>query len=83
LGPPGLLQRQGTPFSRAPGSAVHVEGFSLEEAQALIQKRLEDSGFVRNPHVTIFVDEAASHGVKLLGEVGRPGIYPDPVDRKL
>ena len=62
---------------------VHVEGLTQEEAQALIQKRLEDGGFVRNPHVTIFVDEAASQGVTLLGEISKPGIYPDTVDRKL
>lgn len=62
---------------------VHVEGLTQEEAQTLIQKRLEDGGFVRNPHVTIFVDEAASQGVTLLGEVGKPGIYPDTADRKL
>ena len=62
---------------------VHVEGLTQEEAQAVIQKRLEEGGFVRNPHVTIFVDEANSQGVTVLGEVSRPGIYPDPVDRKL
>ena len=39
---------------------VHVDGLTLEEAQTLIQKRLEDGGFVRSPHVTIFVDEANS-----------------------
>ena len=55
---------------------VHVEGLTQEEAQGLIAKRLEDGGFVRNPHVTIFIDEANSQGVTLLGEVGRPGIYP-------
>lgn len=62
---------------------VHVEGLTQEEAQGVIQKRLEEGGFVRNPHVTIFVDEAASQGVTLLGEVSRPGIYPDTVDRRL
>jgi polysaccharide export outer membrane protein len=62
---------------------VHVEGLSQEEAQAVIEKRLSEGGFVRNPHVTIFVDEAASQGVSLIGEVGRPGIYPDVVDHKL
>ena len=62
---------------------VHVEGLTQEEAQTLIQKRLEDGGFVRSPHVTIFVDEANSQGVTVIGEVGKPGIYPDPVDRKL
>src|SRR5271157_222425 len=62
---------------------VHVEGLTQEEAQTVIEKRLSDGGFVRNPHVTIFVDEAASQGVTLLGEVGKPGIYPDVVDHKL
>ena len=62
---------------------VHVEGLTQEEAQALIEKRLEDGGFVRNPHVAIFVDEAMSQGVTIIGEVGRPGIYPDIGDHKL
>jgi len=62
---------------------VHVEGLTQEEAQALIEKRLSDGGFVRSPHVTIFVDEAMSQGVTLMGEVGRPGIYSDTPDHKL
>ena len=62
---------------------VHVEGLTQEEAQSLIEKRLADGGFVRNPHVTIFVDEFTSQGVTILGEVGRPGIYPDIGDHKL
>lgn len=62
---------------------VHVEGLTQEEAQALIEKRLEDGGFVRSPHVSIFVDEAMSQGVTILGEVGRPGVYPDIGDHKL
>jgi polysaccharide biosynthesis/export protein len=62
---------------------VHVEGLTQEEAQKTIEKRLSDGGFVRTPHVTIFVDEAASQGVTVMGEVGKPGIYPDVVDHKL
>jgi polysaccharide export outer membrane protein len=62
---------------------VHVEGLTQEEAQSLIEKRLADGGFVRNPHVTIFIDEFTSQGVTILGEVGRPGIYPDIGDHKL
>jgi len=62
---------------------VHVADLTTEEAQTLIQKRLEDGGFVRSPHVTIFVDEANSQGVTVLGEVSKPGIYPDVGDRKL
>jgi polysaccharide export outer membrane protein len=62
---------------------VHVADLTVEEAQALIAKRLGDGGFVRNPHVTIFLDESASQGVTVLGEVSRPGIYPDLGDHKL
>jgi polysaccharide export outer membrane protein len=62
---------------------VHVGDLSVEEAQALIEKRLTDGGFVRNPHVTIFLDESASQGVTILGEVVRAGIYPDLGDRRL
>jgi polysaccharide export outer membrane protein len=62
---------------------VHVGNLTVEEAQALIQKRLEEGGFVRNPHVTIFLDESASQGVTILGEVAKPGIYPALGDRRL
>ena len=62
---------------------VHVADLTLEEAQTLIEKRLVDGGFVRNAHVTVFLDESASQGVTILGEVARPGIYPAIGDRKL
>ncbi|MGC1374301.1 MAG: polysaccharide biosynthesis/export family protein [Candidatus Sulfotelmatobacter sp.] len=62
---------------------VHVADLTIDEAQAAIQKRLEDGGFVRNAHVTIFVDESSSQGVTILGEVVKPGIYPALADRKL
>lgn len=62
---------------------VHVGGLTMEEAQMLIQKRLESGGFVRSPHVAIFLDESTSQGVTVLGEVARPGIYPAIGERKL
>jgi polysaccharide biosynthesis/export protein len=62
---------------------VHVGDLTVGEAQALIQKRLEDGGFVHSAHVTIFVDESASQGVTILGEVAKPGVYPTLGDRKL
>src|ERR1700690_2411819 len=55
---------------------VHLAGLTVEEAQALIEKQLSDGGFVKNPHVTLIVDQSSSQGVNLLGEVARPGIYP-------
>jgi polysaccharide export outer membrane protein len=62
---------------------VHVADLTVEEAQKMIQKRLEDGNFVRNAHVTIFLDEAPSQGVTILGDVMRPGIYPALGNRKL
>src|SRR5882762_69985 len=62
---------------------VHVGDLTIEEAQTLIAKRLSDGGFVRSPHVTIFVDESSSQGVTILGEVSKPGIYPNLGDHKL
>jgi len=62
---------------------VHVADLTTDEAQELIQKRLEDGGFVRGPHVAIFVDESASQGVNVMGEVIRPGIYPAIGERRL
>ena len=62
---------------------VHVGGLSLEEAQQLVQKRLDAGGFVKNPHVTIFVNEYASQAVTVMGEVGKPGVYPILGDRRL
>ena len=55
---------------------VHVEGLTLEEAQKLIQKRLQDGGFFRNPHVTIFVDEASSQGVTISRRSGQAWNLP-------
>lgn len=62
---------------------VHVADLTVDQAQVAIAKRLEDGGFVRNAHVTIFVDESSSQGVTILGEVAKPGIYPALGERKL
>ncbi|MFZ0686526.1 MAG: polysaccharide biosynthesis/export family protein [Terriglobales bacterium] len=62
---------------------VHVADLTTDEAQELIQKRLEDGGFVRGPHVSIFVDESASQAITLAGEVVRPGAYPAIGERRL
>src|SRR5580698_5769516 len=62
---------------------VHVADLTTDEAQELIQKRLEDGGFVRGPHVSIFVDESASQAVTLVGEINHPGPYPAIGERRL
>ena len=62
---------------------VHVAELTVDEAQELIQKRLEDGGFVRGPHVTIFVNESASQAITMVGEVMHPGAYPAIGERRL
>ncbi len=62
---------------------VHVADLTSDEAQTLIQKRLEDGGFVRGPHVSIFVNESASQAITLAGEVNHPGTYPAIGERRL
>ncbi|MBZ5663351.1 MAG: polysaccharide export protein [Acidobacteriia bacterium] len=62
---------------------VHIADLTTDEAQELIQKRLEDGGFVRSPHVSIFVNESASQAITLLGEIARPGTYPAIGERRL
>jgi len=62
---------------------VHVADLTTEEAQELIQKRLADGGFVRDPHVSIFVYESASQAIIMLGEVAHPGTYPAIGERRL
>jgi polysaccharide biosynthesis/export protein len=62
---------------------VHLAGLTVDEAQELIEKRLQDGGFIRSPHVSIFVNESASQAISVLGEVGHPGPYPAIGDRRL
>jgi len=62
---------------------VHVGDLTTDEAQELIQKRLEDGGFVRAPHVAIFVDEASSKAITMVGELAHPGPYTIAGDRTL
>ena len=55
---------------------VHITGLTSEEAEALVERRLRDGGFVRDPHVSLYVKEYHTSGIAILGEVMHPGIYP-------
>jgi polysaccharide export outer membrane protein len=54
---------------------IHLDGLTIEEAQAAIEKKLVDGGIMKNPHVSVFVSEYSS-GVSMLGMIQKPGIYP-------
>lgn len=61
---------------------VHVAGLNVEDAQTVIEHALQMGGFVKSPHVRVAVAEYA-HGVTVMGEVVKPGIYPISSSQKL
>src|SRR5215467_11918903 len=62
---------------------IHVGGLTIAEAESIIERRLDQGGFVKNPHVQLFVDEYSSAGASVLGEVVKPGVYPVLGDQRL
>ena len=58
------------------GGAVTVKGVTAEQAGIAIEERLRQRNILRDPHVDVFVDEYATQGVTVAGEVKTPGIYP-------
>jgi|SRR5579862_1175612 len=55
---------------------MHVGGLAPERVQALVAASLHDQNFVKDPQVSVFVDEYAGQGVYVIGEVIKPGPYP-------
>lgn len=56
--------------------SVKVEGLTPEQAQALIAKTYQEGKFLRDPQVSVLIKEYATQGIAVMGEVGKPGIYP-------
>jgi polysaccharide biosynthesis/export protein len=54
---------------------VHVAGMHVEDAQIVVEQAYFKKGVLKSPHVNMVVSSFSS-GVVLMGEVGRPGIYP-------
>jgi polysaccharide export outer membrane protein len=53
-----------------------IGGLSVSQAQALIEKRLRDGGFVLKPQVTIQTTQIRSSQISILGQVAKPGRFP-------
>ncbi len=53
----------------------HMAGLSADAAQEALNKRYEEGGFLRNPHITVYIKEYTTQGISVIGEVRRPGIY--------
>lgn len=54
---------------------VHVGGMHVEDAQTTVEQAYLKKDVLKAPHVGIIIVSYSS-GVVLMGEVGRPGIYP-------
>ena len=61
----------------------HMAGLSADAAQAQIDEKYESGGFLRDPHVNIYIKEYMTQGISVLGEVNHPGIYSALNARKL
>jgi polysaccharide export outer membrane protein len=55
---------------------LHLAGLTTAEVQTLVENRLREGNFVREPQVSILIDEYGTQGVSILGEVAKPGVYP-------
>jgi polysaccharide export outer membrane protein len=55
---------------------VQVGGLGLSEAEELIARLLTDGGLIRDPQVSLFVEDFVSSSVSVQGAVERPGVYP-------
>ena len=55
---------------------VQLSGLTPDQAQTVIENRLREGGFVKNPHVTVFLKEYLNQSATVTGEVMKPGLYP-------
>jgi polysaccharide biosynthesis/export protein len=58
------------------GGSIAIKGLTAEQVRVAIEQRLRERNILRAPHVEVFVDEYATQGVTVAGEVKTPGIYP-------
>lgn len=59
---------------------VQVAGMTIEEAELAVETAYQDQRFLRNPQVTIIVEEYAAREVIVQGEVGLPGRIALPIE---
>jgi polysaccharide export outer membrane protein len=62
---------------------IRVYGQTLSEAERTIEAAYRDGRFLRNPEVTVSVEEYAAREVSIQGQVKNPGRYPLPVESTL
>lgn len=55
---------------------VTIAGLSPEAAGSKLAKLLKNGGFIKNPQVTLTVEEFLSQQIPIMGQVRSPGEYP-------
>ena len=66
----GVINIPGVP------NPVHAEGQTSIELSRTIQRALVDAKQLRNPKVTVFVEEYRGRTITILGAVSKPSVYP-------
>lgn len=58
--------------------AIHVEGLTADQAAKVIQQRYVAAEILKpeSSQATVFIEEYASQGITVTGEVKTPGVYP-------
>lgn len=62
---------------------VQLGGLTPDQAQTVIENRLREGEFVKNPHVSVSLKDYLNQSATVTGEVNRPGIYPILGTRRL
>jgi polysaccharide export outer membrane protein len=61
---------------------VHVEDLTAREAEVRIEEKYREK-YIKDPHVTVFVEEHHSQRISLVGEIKNPGTYDYPSKMRL
>jgi len=59
---------------------IVIGGMTVVEAQGTIEKAYKDGRFLRNPQVTVNVEEYAPREVSIQGQIRNPGRYTLPIE---
>lgn len=59
---------------------LHVAGLTVNEAQRAVEEAYRDGRFLRNPQVTISIEDYAPREVSIQGQVKAPGRFLLPVE---
>ena len=62
---------------------VQLAGLTLGQAQTVIENRMREGEFVKNPHVTLSLKDYVNQSAIVTGEVNRPGVYPIMGSRRM